>query len=151
MESTLKSVGHFECLFFCFKLATPGWHLSIYTGWACVRALGVLCKPPIQIPLRRVEARLRLGEATRHQHASPGRGRRRRREGQRGRRGGVRDHRRRTHVGGRPWRCSASCWTCATSPLPCSTASSRYLPRSRPPARFLFLPPIHPSEVSNPN
>jgi len=106
---------------FCFKLATPGWHLSIYTGWACVRALGVLCKPPIQIPSRRVEARLRLGEATRHQHASPGRGRRRRREGQRLSEGGVRDHRRRTHVGGRPWRCSASCWTCATSPLPCAT------------------------------
>ena len=119
---------------FCFKLNTPSRFLSIYTCWSCVR-WACSASHPFKFP--RGAARRRLGEAssTRRQVAADA-------GEEKASEGGVRDHRRRTHVGGRPWRCSASCWTCATSPLPCSTASSRYLPRSRPPASSSSRPSI---------
>jgi len=137
------SVGHFECLFlFQTQHAEP---VPVYIYLLVVRALGVLCKPPIQIPLRRVEARLRLGEATRHQHASPGRGRRRRREGQR------------LSEGGRRGEGSSEADACgrAAMALLCFLLDLRNIPppllhrvkqvpTALPPARFLFLP-AHPS------
>jgi len=98
-------------------------HLSTYTvAWRCVvRAGGVLCKAPVQNSLpaarRRGEALVKAGTRTRRQVAAGAGG-----EGLLS----GRHHQGWTHVGRRPWRCSASCWTCATSPLPCSTSSRRY-------------------------
>lgn len=107
-------ISWLKCLF--SSIRPLACQLSINTR-AAVRARGVLCKLlSLQIAPRRGEAR-RSGE-TRSQ--SPLRG------ADAGEKASERAHRRRAHVGGRPWRCSASCWTCATSRLPSSTASSRY-------------------------